>query len=150
MLAAGDATATALQTPAVFRAADLGISAQPIEVRMWVEDFLPERDRVYSPPHRLYVLTTDEHAIWIMDQLSRWHRSAIEVRDRELQLYEENQRLRKRRWPQARRLTPICDRICSGRPPWKRPMPDDWTNSLERASGCCVRRHAARRSASGI
>ena len=61
---------------------------------MFVEDYLPGRPRVYSPPYTFYVLTPEQHAIWITEQLSRWHRQAIEVRDREMQLHETNKQLR--------------------------------------------------------
>src|SRR5262249_7254914 len=48
----------------------------------------------YSPPYTFYVLTPEQHAIWITEQLSRWHRQAIEVKDREMQLHETNKELR--------------------------------------------------------
>ena len=61
---------------------------------MFVEDYLPGRPRVYSPPYTFYVLTPEQHAIWLTEQLSRWHRQAIEVRDSEMQLHETNKQLR--------------------------------------------------------
>jgi hypothetical protein len=61
---------------------------------MFVEDYLPGRPRVYSPPYTFFVLTPEQHAIWITEQLSRWHRQAIEVKDREMQLHETNKELR--------------------------------------------------------
>jgi hypothetical protein len=94
ILAGGGPEQNAIQTPAVFCASDLGIAAQPIELRLWSEDYLPERSRTYSSPHILFVLTAEQHAIWIMDQLSKWHKAAIDVRDKEMQLHEENKRLR--------------------------------------------------------
>ena len=45
-------------------------------------------------PYTFYVLTPELHAIWLTEQLSRWHRQAIDVRDKELQLYETNKQLR--------------------------------------------------------
>ncbi|TWT37110.1 hypothetical protein KOR34_20570 [Posidoniimonas corsicana] len=94
LLAAGDHHAETLDAQGVFSAKSLGITPQPLEVRAFTEDYFPERGRVYSPPHVLYVLTADQHAIWITEQLSKWHRQALEVRDREMQLYEENRALR--------------------------------------------------------
>lgn len=94
VLAAGGPSNTSMQVPATFSAIALGISPQPIEVRIWVEDYLPGRERTYSPPHVLFVLTAEEHAIWITSQLSKWHRAALDVRDKELQLHEANKRLR--------------------------------------------------------
>jgi hypothetical protein len=61
---------------------------------MFVEDYFPGRPRVYSLPYTFFVLTPEQHAIWITEQLSRWHRQAIEVRDREMLLHETNKELR--------------------------------------------------------
>src|SRR5262249_40058043 len=41
-----------------------------------------------------YVLNPEQHAIWLTEQLSKWHRQALEVRDREMQLHETNKQLR--------------------------------------------------------
>jgi len=94
LLTLGGPIQTSLQVPATFSATGLGITPQPIEVRLWVEDYLPGRERVYGPPHVLFVLTAEEHSIWITSQMSKWHRAALDVRDKELQLHEENKRLR--------------------------------------------------------
>ncbi len=94
LLSPGGPDKSSLQCAATFCAQTLGIPAQPIEVRLWTEDYLPDRKRVYSAPHIFFVLTADEHAIWITDQLSKWHRASLDVRDRELQLHETNKRLR--------------------------------------------------------
>lgn len=94
LLAAGEPNATTLDALGTFSAKSLQIAPQPIELYVWTEDFFPNRNRVYSPPHLVYVLTPDQHAIWITEQLSKWHRQALEVRDRERQLYEKNKELR--------------------------------------------------------
>ncbi len=94
LLSAGGPAKSSIQAPATFSAKALGISAQPLEVRLWAEDYMPDRPRVYTPPHILFVLTAEEHAIWITNQLSKWHRASLDVRDKELQLYEANKRLR--------------------------------------------------------
>lgn len=94
VIAAGSPESTSMQVPATFSAASLGIPAQPIEVRLWVEDYLAERGRAYSAPHLFYILTAEQHAIWITSQMSKWHRAALDVRDTELQLHEANKRLR--------------------------------------------------------
>ncbi len=93
-LAAGDFDTPEVEAIGTFSATSLGIEAQPLEVFVWAEDFLPGRNRIYSPPHVLYVLTPDQHAIWMTEQLSKWHRQALDVRDRERQLYEKNKQLR--------------------------------------------------------
>ena len=94
MLAAGNPTAETLDAMATFQATILKIPAQPIELRMFVEDFLPERGRVYSTPHLLYILTPSDHAVWVLEQLSKWQRESLEVRDRELQLLDTNRKIR--------------------------------------------------------
>ncbi|KAA5540415.1 hypothetical protein FYK55_20590 [Roseiconus nitratireducens] len=93
-LAAGDPKARDLEALATFSAKSLGIEPQPVEVFVWAEDYLPDRERVYSPPHILYVLNPTQHAIWMTEELSKWHRRALDVRDRERQLYEKNKELR--------------------------------------------------------
>src|SRR5581483_11184088 len=50
--------------------------------------------RSYSPISALYVLNAEQHAIWLTEQLNKWHRESLDVRDRELQLFETNKQLR--------------------------------------------------------
>ncbi|MDC0935127.1 hypothetical protein OAS39_02490 [Pirellulales bacterium] len=95
LLAAGGPESESLAADAAFSATSLGIEPQPIELRVFVEDYLPDRKRVYSSPHLLYILTPEQHAIWMTEQLSKWHRRSLEVRDRELRLYDANRELRK-------------------------------------------------------
>ena len=94
MLAAGNSNAESLDAMATFQATSLKIPPQPLEVRMFVEDYFPDRGRVYSAAHLLYVLTADEHAAWILEQLNKWQRESLEVRDRELQLLATNKKIR--------------------------------------------------------
>ena len=61
---------------------------------MFAEDYLPDRERAYSPIYTLYILSPEDHAIWLTDQLSKWHRHSLDVRDKELQLYEKNKQIR--------------------------------------------------------
>ena len=35
-----------------------------------------------------------QHAIWLTESLSRWHRQSLEVRDQEMHLHETNKQLR--------------------------------------------------------
>ena len=93
-LAAGGPMVPQLTAAGAFRADHLGVPPQPIELRVWVEDYLPGRPRVYSPPVTLHVVNSEEHASWLADQLTRWYGQALEVRDRELQLHETNRQLR--------------------------------------------------------
>lgn len=94
LLSAGGNDKESLDLAGTFSAKSLGIEPQPVNVRVYVEDYFPGRERVYSPPYTFYVLTAEQHAIWITEQMSKWHRQALEVRDRELQLYDTNKQLR--------------------------------------------------------
>jgi len=94
LLTAGSPTSETLDAMATFQATALKIPAQVLELRMFVEDYLPDRPRVYSTSHMLYVLTPSDHAIWVLEQLSKWQRESLEVRDRELQLLDTNRKIR--------------------------------------------------------
>lgn len=94
VLAAGGNDQASMEVIGTFSATSYGIEPQAIELFVWAEDYRPENARVISSPYMLYVLTPDQHAIWMTEQLSKWHRQALEVRDRELQLYESNKELR--------------------------------------------------------
>ncbi|HVT28967.1 MAG TPA: hypothetical protein VHE81_13210 [Lacipirellulaceae bacterium] len=94
MLALGGHEKSTFDVQGAFTAKSLGIEPQPIELRIFATDYFPNRKRVYTAPYLLYVLNAEQHAIWITEQLAKWHRQALEVRDRELQLYETNKRLR--------------------------------------------------------
>ena len=63
-------------------------------MRIFAEDYLPGRERAYSPTYTFFVLNAEQHAIWVTEQLSKWHRQSLEVRDKEMQLYETNKQLR--------------------------------------------------------
>ncbi|AMV33522.1 hypothetical protein VN12_15450 [Pirellula sp. SH-Sr6A] len=94
MLAKGGPTQSSLDAMAVFQAIAMNIPAKAIEVRLFAEDYHPERERAYSSPCVFYVLNPNDHAIWILDQVNRWQRESLEVRDCELQLLAINRQLR--------------------------------------------------------
>lgn len=94
ILGGGNAQATSLELAAAFSARDHGIKPQTIAVRVFVEDFFPDRERVYSPLCVFDVLDPSQHAIWVTSELGRWHRMSLDVRDREMQLHETNKTLR--------------------------------------------------------
>lgn len=94
LLAAGGSDQETLELSGTFCAQTLSIEPQPLAVRLYVEDYFPGRERVYSPTYTLYVLSAEQHAIWLTEQLSKWHRQSLEVRDREMQLHHTNQQLR--------------------------------------------------------
>ena len=94
ILSAGGNEKESLEISGTFSAKSLGIEPQPVNVRLFVEDYLPGRDRVYSPTYTFWVLNAEQHAIWITEQLSKWHRQSLVVRDHEMQLFETNKQLR--------------------------------------------------------
>ena len=94
IIAAGGPDKRSMEAVGTFSAQSLGIEAQPIHLRVYAEDYFPGRKRTYSPNYALYVLTPEQHAIWITEQLSKWHRQSLEVRDREMQLHDANKQIR--------------------------------------------------------
>ncbi len=94
ILAAGASHKELLELTGTFCAQTLKIEPQPLSVRLFVEDYFPGRSRTYSQPYILYVLNAEQHSIWLTEQLSRWHKQSLEVRDREMQLHHTNQELR--------------------------------------------------------
>jgi hypothetical protein len=94
VLAAGGSDKETIDLAGAFCAETLGIEPQPLSVRIFAEDYLPGRERVYSASYVLYVLSSEQHYIWLTEQLSKWHRQSLEVRDREMQLHHTNQQLR--------------------------------------------------------
>jgi hypothetical protein len=85
---------TSVEATAVFSAEREGIRPQTLKLRAYAIDYLPGRERVYSPTYVLYVLSPEEHAIWITNQMRKWFRRAEEVYEREQQLHLSNQELR--------------------------------------------------------
>jgi hypothetical protein len=94
ILSAGGNRADTLESSGTFSARSLGIEPQPVQVRLFATDYFPDRPRVYSPTYTFYVLNAEQHAIWVTEQLSKWHRQSLEVRDKEMQLFETNKQLR--------------------------------------------------------
>jgi hypothetical protein len=93
LLAAGG-NKDSLELAGTFCAESLKIEPQPLSVRIFAEDYFPGRARVVSPTYVFYVLSAEQHYIWLTEQLSKWHRQSLEVRDREMQLHHANQQLR--------------------------------------------------------
>ncbi|HEY3392294.1 MAG TPA: hypothetical protein VGK58_06290 [Lacipirellulaceae bacterium] len=94
VLAVGGHDKAALDVLGTFTASSLGIEPQAIELRLFATDYYPDRKPVYTAPYLLFVLDAEQHAIWVTEQLAKWHRQSLQVRDRELQLYETNKKLR--------------------------------------------------------
>ncbi|MHC4875873.1 MAG: hypothetical protein ACYTGL_05195 [Planctomycetota bacterium] len=96
IVAAGNPEATDLTATAAFSAKREGIEPQALQVRAWAVDYHPTREKVFSPAYTLYVLNSEDHAMWLTDQFRRWYRQAQEVHGKERQLYETNLDLRKK------------------------------------------------------
>ena len=94
VLAAGASDKDLLELAGTFCAKTLEIEPQPLNVRLFVEDYFPGRSRTYTAPFVLYVMSAEQHSIWLTEQLSKWHRQSLETRDREMQLHHTNQELR--------------------------------------------------------
>jgi hypothetical protein len=94
LLAGGAHQRMTVSAKGAFSPKRLGVEPQPIHLRVFAEDYLPGRPRVYSPIYRLYVLDRHQHMIWVTQQLEQWQRQALEVRDEEERLLETNQQLR--------------------------------------------------------
>ncbi|MGJ8677750.1 MAG: hypothetical protein ACSHX0_09555 [Akkermansiaceae bacterium] len=95
-LAKGSAMQTALNTPFSFSPANLDIQPQKLFLRSWVEDYKPERTRVYSEPVILYILTKDEHAQVLKNDFDKIVGEMEEVAREEQNLNDENQRLERK------------------------------------------------------
>ena len=69
------------------------IAPQSIELRVFAEDYLPDRPRQYSSPIVIHILTEADHATWLMRRIEAWMRQCFENYDREQQLFHRNQEL---------------------------------------------------------
>ena len=94
LLSAGAPESRSMLTSGTFSAKRLGIRPQSLRLRLYATDYLPDRERSYSATYIVHVLTDEEHAIWITNQLRQWFSQAQDVYEREQQLFETNQALR--------------------------------------------------------
>lgn len=90
---AGAPDADILQSFATFRPTDFKLRSGFYELRGWAEDALPGRERSFSMPIRVRVMTPAEHMEWVTTSYDRWMQRAVEVRDREMELLAENKEL---------------------------------------------------------
>lgn len=93
-VSAGAPTAEAMTVSATFSTERENVRPQSLRLRAFAEDYLPGRERAYSPYIVLHILTPFEHLKWLTDQLSLWVSTAQEVHDKELQLNQVNRELR--------------------------------------------------------
>lgn len=94
LVAGGEPQKKVLTAKATFCADTDKVPAQTLEVRAYVEDYLTERGRVYSPAYVLHVMTPDQHAVWMMEQLRRWSSLADDVYEEEMRLHDKNRQIR--------------------------------------------------------
>ena len=78
----------------VFCAATEQVAAQTLELRAWAEDYLDGRGRVWSSPIVIHVMTAEQHAVWLMEQLRRWAGTADDVYEEEMRLHDVNRQIR--------------------------------------------------------
>ncbi len=93
-VAAGEPEKISVQALGTFSAKREGVSPQTLEIRAFATDFLPNRERTYSPAFVLHVLSPQDHAKWLTEEFSKWFRNAREVYEKEQQLHEANLALR--------------------------------------------------------
>ena len=91
----GGPEAKRLSRPVAFSPAAVGVAPQKLTVRAFTEDYFPGRGRIYSEPVTIYVLTRDEHAQMLKSQFDRVMTELEDVARRELNQFDENQRLDK-------------------------------------------------------
>ena len=94
IVAAGTPDSSELTTIATFSPQRLGIRPQVIKLRLYAQDYLPQRERVYSPTYTVFVLSEDDHAIWLSRRMDEWFKQSLETYEREQQLFKVNSELR--------------------------------------------------------
>ena len=95
IVCSGQPEQTAVSSQATFCALSDNVRAQTLEIRAYAEDFKPDRGRTYSPACLIHVMTPEEHAIWIKNQLRRWASMADDVYEEEMRLHDANRELRR-------------------------------------------------------
>jgi len=93
-VATGGPEKTSVEVRGTFSAKREGIPSGTYHVRAFVTDFLPNRERTYSPAFLLQILSPEEHARWLTEEFAKWFRNARETYEREQQLHESNLALR--------------------------------------------------------
>jgi hypothetical protein len=92
---AGHPEERSLSTQATFCAESDNVRPQFLKMHAWAEDYMPDRGRVYSPAVMLHVLTPEDHAVWMSQQLRRWASRADDVYEQEMRLHDANRELRR-------------------------------------------------------
>lgn len=94
MVAPGGPEKRTIEATGTFSAERNFVKPQTLEIRAYAEDYLPNRNRSYSPVFVLHVMNPSDHANWLTHELGKWFSRAREVYEREQQLHEANRDLR--------------------------------------------------------
>lgn len=94
VVAAGDPEKRDVTSVATFSASRDGVAPQTVEIRFFAEDYLPGRERSFSPTFVLHILSPADHAKWLTEEFGKWFRNAREVYEQEQLLHETNEALR--------------------------------------------------------
>lgn len=94
IVSAGSPESTELNAVATFNPQRQNVKPQVLTLRLFTQDYLPDRERVYSPAYTVFVLSEEDHAIWLTGRMDQFFKSALETYEREQQLFKENVRLR--------------------------------------------------------
>jgi hypothetical protein len=94
VVSAGAPEKKELDAPATFCATREGVAPQTLEIRAWVNDYLPGRPHVHSASFILHIMNKTDHAIWLTEQFGKWLEAAKESYEREQQLNATNKELR--------------------------------------------------------
>ena len=93
--AAGGPDVPVVSQEITFSAESEGMRPQLVEVRAYAVDYMTNRERSYSQPILLHVMSPEEHAIWITEKLRRWASLADDVYEEEVRLHDANRELRR-------------------------------------------------------
>ncbi len=92
-LATGGSAETRLIAPVAFSPLIHKIEPQKLILRVFCEDYLPGRGRVYSQPLEIYILTRDEHAQMLKDRFDRVIGELEDATRKEQNNLDENKRI---------------------------------------------------------
>lgn len=92
-LAPGGPAESQLVSPASFSPIVHDIAPQKLTLRAYCEDYQPDRERSYSQPIEIYILTRDEHAQMLKDRFDRVIGELEDAAREEQNNLDENKRL---------------------------------------------------------
>jgi hypothetical protein len=93
LLGLGGPDASNLELTATLHPRLLEIDPQTLRVRAFAVDSLPDRERSYSAPILVQVMTEEDHMIWLTRNFASWYDEAVEVRDEENNLLQTNEEM---------------------------------------------------------